>query len=287
MYDDTGQGWLRHMLYGTSQLLQLLSPDGCSHGSGREFFLETRIFEIARSMLFSQRSFLSTPPWISLTSKVWLGDYAEDWTPKDSLFDLMTMVADLCIRQVDLLHYSAETNQGRIRATEFIQSKEDDSFSEIEVESLRLFAREGTQLRSEMTAWSQMAREWYTKHPVDGHKYIALVYYSAISIYHSGIYDYSLAWSRYAVTTPALKSQEIQQHVRTILELTTQSLRHTNLSGLLFLVPLRIAGARATSSEQRSRISTILAGITSTFRAAGAVSSDLEELWVSSPRFQG
>jgi hypothetical protein len=33
---------------------------------------------------------------------VWSGEHAKDWTPKDSLLDLMTLVADLCIRQVCL-----------------------------------------------------------------------------------------------------------------------------------------------------------------------------------------
>lgn len=98
MYDATGDGWIRHMLYGTSRLLQLISPEGCSQGAGRVFYLEARIFEVARSMLFSQESFLTMPPWRSLAQKIWLGPYAKDWTPLESLLDVASVVADLCIR---------------------------------------------------------------------------------------------------------------------------------------------------------------------------------------------
>lgn len=86
------------MLYGTGRILQALTPDGCRRGAGREFFLEVRIFEIARSMLFQERSFLSTKPWIDLMQGMWQGDYAGEWNPRERLLDIMTLVADLCVR---------------------------------------------------------------------------------------------------------------------------------------------------------------------------------------------
>jgi hypothetical protein len=172
------------------------------------------------------------------------------------------------------------------RTTEFVHSKRIGDFTESDVERLWSCASDGFQLRSELTTWHRTAQAWYLDHPPKDDKCLALVYYSALSIYHSGIYDYSLAWSTYAIATPSLDQREIQQHVCTILELTQHSLQSTNLSGLLFLVPLRIAGARATSPEQRSRIIAMLSGITNTFRAASAVSSDLDELWAGPMRLK-
>lgn len=98
MCDDTGQGWVWHMLYGTSRILQSLTPNGCRTGAGREFFLEIRIFEIARSMLFGEKSFLASKPWTDFTQELWLGDHAGEWSPADRLLDIMTLVADLCVR---------------------------------------------------------------------------------------------------------------------------------------------------------------------------------------------
>jgi len=86
------------MLYGTSQILQSLGPDGCRTGSNREFLLEIRIFEIARSMLFGERSFLATKPWIDLMQEMWLDDYAVEWSPRERLLDIMTLTSDLCVR---------------------------------------------------------------------------------------------------------------------------------------------------------------------------------------------
>ncbi|KIW14326.1 hypothetical protein PV08_07108 [Exophiala spinifera] len=264
MYESTGDGWIRHMIYGTSRLLQLLTPEGCSWGPGREFYLEARIFEVARSMLFVEESFLTTPPWKSLTLTVWSGTYAKDWTPLESLLDIMITVADLCIR-----------------AMRFILPREIDGACEVDVDQLRAFAEQGAALKTELTAWSNTAREWYAEHAADGHNFLSAVYYSAISIYHSGIYDYSDIWRHAEVTTPSLPSSDIQQHVRTILHLSTLALHHTNLSSIVFLLPLRIAGARAKLPEQRAQIRKLLITITNPFRAAKAIISDLEEVWTN------
>lgn len=108
---------------------------------------------------------------------------------------------------------------------------------------------------------------------------ISWTFYSAISIYHSGIYDYSALWKQHHVTTPALNQHEIEQHVNTILDRTSEALHKTNLTGLIFLFPLRIAGARAAEFEQRIRIDALLTEIAHNFEAARAFTSDLNELW--------
>ena len=147
--------------------------------------------------------------------------------------------------------------------------------------TLILLAEEGFQLRSKLSAWKDMASQWSLSSPIDHQMTIAWVFYSAISIYLSGTYDYSRLWSKYGILTPTLEQSEIQQHVNNILQTTLYALKQTNVSGLLFLFPLRIAGARGVTIEQRSQIHALLAEITNSFKAANAFTSDLEELWAN------
>jgi hypothetical protein len=126
-----------------------------------------------------------------------------------------------------------------------------------------------------------MAHQWHSSLPIDYQMTIAWVFYSAISIYLSGTYDYSRLWNSYGIRTPILGQSEIQQDVNNILHTTSLALKQTNVTGLLFLFPLRIAGARALTIEQRTRIYALLEEITGNFRAANAFTSDLQELWAN------
>src|SRR4051812_9851779 len=88
MYDVSGNGWVKHILYGTSRMLQLRGPEAHLTGSGRSFFLTVRIFEISRSLALSEPTFLNEKPWVELMDEMWLED-ASDWHPKEKMYDLM------------------------------------------------------------------------------------------------------------------------------------------------------------------------------------------------------
>ena len=89
MYDATGESWLRHILHGTSKILQLRGPNAHLTGPGRSFFLTVRVFEICRAIIYSEPSFLCDEDWKSLAEQIWHGDLASEWHPKEALFDLM------------------------------------------------------------------------------------------------------------------------------------------------------------------------------------------------------
>lgn len=125
---------------------------------------------------------------------------------------------------------------------------------------------------------------------------IAWIFYPAISIYLSGIYDYDpTTWSlshndnNNIITTavPVLSQDEIQANVNHILDRTAVALEHTNVTPLVFLFPLRIAGARSTTTtttttsadQQQRRIRALLAHISCSFSVANAISSDLGQVW--------
>lgn len=93
MYDVTGEGWVKHILYGTSSILQLRGPEAHRTGTGRTFFLSIRLFEICRSLIYSEPSFLSEPKWLAVTNELW-SDQTEVH-PKEEMFDLMLACSTL------------------------------------------------------------------------------------------------------------------------------------------------------------------------------------------------
>lgn len=72
----------------------------------------------------------------------------------------------------------------------------------------------------------------------------------------------------------------IEAHVKAIIEITRSALKSTNLAGILFLIPLRIAGARAQSAEYRAEIIKMFEGIVRRgFVVGNAFNDDLRSLW--------
>jgi uncharacterized membrane protein len=105
-----------------------------------------------------------------------------------------------------------------------------------------------------------------------------MIYYHAISIYLSGIFDYRLQFNDFI--PPTLPYEKIQMHVCGILTRTKMALHITKLAGLLFFFPLRVAGARAVAVEHRLLIVEMLKDISRrNFVVADAFVHDLENLW--------
>lgn len=167
------------------------------------------------------------------------------------------------------------------RAVAYIQSNINRHVDDITVRALVTFAEEGHQLRSDLSLWEEMALIWPISSTTDHQMMIAWIFHSAISIYLSGVYDYDQIWETHHVTTPTLPQIEIQQHVSRILDNTSLALKETNVTPLVFLFPLRIAGARVKTSEQRKQIRALLTQISCSFRVANAISSNLGEVWAS------
>ncbi|KAL3464718.1 hypothetical protein BJX64DRAFT_89043 [Aspergillus heterothallicus] len=57
--DQSGEGWVKHMLYETSKMLQLAGPSGCMSSNRQSFFDLFRILEASRSMIYSEETILS------------------------------------------------------------------------------------------------------------------------------------------------------------------------------------------------------------------------------------
>jgi Fungal specific transcription factor domain len=144
-------------------------------------------------------------------------------------------------------------------------------------------ANEGFRLQSALADWKTTALTWSSTLSLktsDLQMMLAKIYHYAISIYLSGTFDYFPYWDESHIATPTLTSSQIQAYVKAILGMVTLALKQTNLAGILFLFPLRVAGARAQSLQHRFEIARMLGDITRRgFVVADAFMMDLTELW--------
>ena len=265
MFDTTGEGWLKHFLYGTSALLEYRGPAAHRDGAGRRFFLAVRIFEISRALIYSSESFLAQIEWRQLMATMWSGGSTRDWHPKEALFDLMLSCSMLTCRSIKTVY------------------QVDASGKEVDQDVLRDLAEEGFVLRSRLYSWRQIAQEWSESVAAwqeDMQMTLALIYHNALSIYLSGIFDYHKTWIDHQIPTSVLSSSEIQAHVLGILTMVQGALKQDALAGILFFFPLRVAGARARHLEHQREIFRLLQLISQRgFVVADAFIMDLEDLW--------
>ncbi|OAA35378.1 C6 finger domain protein [Beauveria brongniartii RCEF 3172] len=158
-------------------------------------------------------------------------------------------------------------------------------------EKAREIAGTGMALRAALTAWHKAYLEAIEDGgTVDGRAHedecglLTRLFWSGISIYLSGTFDYEMYhWRRFGLAVPSLDAVTVRGHVETILLLVEHALDRSSLSPLLFLFPLRIAGARSTRAPaaQRARVLRILDAVAERFAAGQAIKEALIDAWVS------
>ena len=115
---------------------------------------------------------------------------------------------------------------------------------------------------------------------IDSFASLAGAFFSATSIYLSGVFDYEIAyWQEMGIIVPNLSEEEIQAHVAAILAHTDTILNGSSISPLLMLFPLRVAGSRSYESWQQDCIMRHLAIVERTFPVASAFRVELGEVW--------
>ncbi|POR33827.1 Uncharacterized protein TPAR_05976, partial [Tolypocladium paradoxum] len=211
MKDATGDAWRQHMVHGTAQALAASGPSACRSGPGLAFFAQARVFEVCRTILFNEASFLTEPGWVRLGREQLPGD---DGRPLDSLLDIMVMCSRL-----------------RVRAGTFMAGQEAAAETEASAEA-RAIASDGQRLREALGCWHEAYVEGGTsaaKDDVDdASMLLARVFFAATSIYLSGIFDYSAAhWQRLGLRAARLDAATVQLHVARILALTTAALERS------------------------------------------------------------
>jgi len=259
MSDATGDGWIMHFLHGTSELLGHFGPSAFMTEPGREFFLTIRVFEISRALLFTQETFLSQPRWKILMEGLCNDKSSYDWHPKEELFNIIISCASLGVRSTELM-------------TQLPQLSLEDQFTELES-----IAVEGLALRISLEQWKSSVHLWPVAN--DEQMSLALIYYYAISILLSGVFDYFSHWDERGIHTPTITSLEVQENVQQIITMTTTAVRYSNLAGILFLFPLRVAGARV-ETQQEPNILWLLSEISKRgFVVANTIAEELGQYW--------
>ncbi|EPE33622.1 hypothetical protein GLAREA_06635 [Glarea lozoyensis ATCC 20868] len=198
MCDISGEGWVKHILHGTSQILKARGPGAHLEGRGR------------------------------------------------SVWNVIDPTASLP-KKIELVELAAE----------------------------------GLLIRTSLEAWHLNFQADIEKDPIskqDPWIILASTYYHSISIYLSGIFEYRTQFNHSA--SPTLCPSQIQNHVNAILSNAELALRTTRLVGILFFFPLRVAGARAKTIGQRSKILRMLGDISKrSFVVADAFVADLDGVW--------
>ncbi|KAK5999443.1 hypothetical protein QM012_005444 [Aureobasidium pullulans] len=260
MYDPTGQGWIKHTMYGTSKILQHLGPEVFQSGLGLSFFNQMKMFEVSRSLIFSESSFLVEKSWLGLTHTFNMQD--SNTHPIEELLNLMVRCSDHCAR-----------------ALTYLESLDKYTISDSNIRHLRKFALEGFKLRFALSTLESHLSSLPPHLLHDNRITIAKIYFSATSIFLSGVYDYRSLWLQTIEATPTLSQALIECHVTIILNMTEFAMQQTNLSKLLFLYPLRVACARVWREEQKDRLRGLFEVIRRSFAVVDVFRSEVEELW--------
>lgn len=101
-YDETGEGWKRHMMYGVAKLFDHFGPDICQSAQLGGLYNDVRLFEISRAALLTQPTFLSRSAWRDTNSRA-----QSDLTGSELLedvFDVMLGCTDLGHRHATCKH---------------------------------------------------------------------------------------------------------------------------------------------------------------------------------------
>jgi hypothetical protein len=110
---------------------------------------------------------------------------------------------------------------------------------------------------------------------------LAQLFQHALLIFLSGQYDYFPLLQEMHPTCRR-SPPEIQQHVLSIIHLTEQLITQSQLARILYVFPLRVAGARANCSFTATKVLSLIARISDGgFKVADRVAEDLKTIWTS------
>jgi hypothetical protein len=98
MNDSTGQGWVQHLVHGTSKALVAAGPTTCYSGLDQRFFTEIRIFEVCRAIIFNEPTFLAQEEWRELVKRMKVSKDKDGAHSLDDLLDIIVLCSTLRVR---------------------------------------------------------------------------------------------------------------------------------------------------------------------------------------------
>ncbi|OBT91318.1 hypothetical protein VE01_10659 [Pseudogymnoascus verrucosus] len=257
--DPSGDGWVKHILHGTSMILRLSSPDKNMSSLRRTFYGIFRMLEASRALLYNEATILAEDSWVNFHKQLAPNDGI--WDPIEEILALMIRCATFNLRGYEIVSQIPE-----------LQRYTDPAVSAL--------GFEGLAIQNDLYAWHAQALLLLGDTTSDSSPLLlALAYYNALLIFLSGNFDYFPYWA--PPNAPILPKSEVAAHVAAILQLTDAALNTSRLAGALMFFPLRVAGSRAGGKEQRGAILGMLSRVAQRgFVVAGKIRDDLQEVWV-------
>lgn len=100
--DPSGEGWVKHMLHGTSMILRLSRQDKNMSSLRRTFYGIFRMLEASRALLYGEATILSEDSWVNFHKELVSGD--EIWDPIEEILALMIRCSTFNLRCVSTTH---------------------------------------------------------------------------------------------------------------------------------------------------------------------------------------
>ncbi|KAJ5296487.1 Cupin 2 conserved barrel [Penicillium atrosanguineum] len=233
--DDSGEGWVKHMLHGTSKMLQLTGPSSCMSSPRRIFYDLFRVLEASRALLYNEETILSQECWLRLQKT--LSSEETRWDPMEEIITLMIQTSAFSLRAHDIIENISEPER----------------FTNL---SVALLAAEGLMVQENIYNWHAKTLLQLFQDDTNEYLNLALLYYHALLIFLSGNYDYFPYWDK--LQAPVLSPSEVSDHLVAILDLSADVLLHSKIPGVMLFFPVTVAGSRARSVNQKSKVLNLL-----------------------------
>ncbi|KAF3398178.1 hypothetical protein F1880_006495 [Penicillium rolfsii] len=255
MADTSGDGWAKHMLYGTSRLLQVSHPQQAISRSRKAFLDIFRIFEANRAIIYGERTILSSLDW----NKIYQIDDHKPIEKGDILSPLMVRISTFNIRFYAYIRTVTTFDMPNPILGQFgIEA------AEIQCEIFKLHR--------------EITNRGFGKSQKVSQTHLGLACCHAMLIFLFNTFDYYRCW--HLDHSPYLSASEISHHVEQILQQAEFLLDTPGGSGVLLVFPLRVAGTRAESRFQKARVLDLLDRIIKQgFIVATRIKVDLHEYW--------
>jgi hypothetical protein len=134
--------------------------------------------------------------------------------------------------------------------------------------------QEGQELHSQLAVFASALHASMTAQDTS----VAWMYYHALSIYLSGVFDYTLSE---VCAIPSLRDEEITVHLEGILKRSDEALQQSQTSRVFLLLPLRIAGNRCRNWKQCQEVLKRIDILRGQFAVATAFRTELLHIWSS------
>ena len=133
---------------------------------------------------------------------------------------------------------------------------------------------EGQGLHSQLAAFSSALHMSISTQDTS----VAWMYYHALSIYLSGVFDYIISE---VCAIPSLQDEEITVHLEGILKRSDEAIQHSQTSRVFLLLPLRIARNRCSNWKECQEVLKRLDILRDQFAVATAIRTELLQIWSS------